>query len=64
MWFVIITSEKNALIDNNGFTIQGGRAATFPLNLLGWEVDVVNTVKLRRLQAVLGDNGKLYVAAD
>ncbi|PVF92814.1 Ribokinase-like protein [Serendipita vermifera] len=22
----------------------GGRAATFPLNLLGWEVDVVNTV--------------------
>jgi hypothetical protein len=23
----------------------GGRAATFPLQLLGWEVDVVNTVK-------------------
>lgn len=23
----------------------GGRAATFPLQLLGWDVDVVNTVK-------------------
>ena len=26
----------------------GGRAATFPLQLLGWDVDVVNTVKCAR----------------
>lgn len=31
----------------------GGRAATFPLQLLGWDVDVVNTVKYSPLLLVL-----------
>ena len=31
----------------------GGRAATFPLQLLGWDVDAVNTVKYGPLVPVL-----------
>ena len=31
----------------------GGRAATFPLQLLGWDVDVVNTVKYALLVPIL-----------
>lgn len=31
----------------------GGKAATFPLQLLGWDVDVVNTVKYRPLVLVV-----------
>lgn len=33
----------------------GGRAATFPLQLLGWDVDVVNTVKYLSFVLTLND---------
>jgi len=38
----------------------GGKAATFPLQILGWDVDVVNTVKYAPLILTLHPSNVSY----